>query len=127
MVPGVPYRSIRFHTVTRWDVVPDDANRAWRFVGNQLTDEAQRHKGGMLQAAARPSYDAAHDVWPMVELKTEVVWGRAYMAGIPLGPYETIDGYFDVALVVRDDDAPGGAVIEVFNGTLNKVRGTYRV
>ena len=38
-------------------------------------DEVQKHKGVMLQAAARPSYDAANDVYHMVEIKTEVIWG----------------------------------------------------
>ena len=49
-----------------------------------LTDEVQKHKGVMLQAAARPSYDAVNDVYHMVEIKTEVIWGGA--AGSTIAP-----------------------------------------
>jgi len=64
-----------------WDYVPDDG-RVWRDAGNKLTDEVLRTKGFMIQESAPLSHNPEANRSHVVELKVEVVWGRAYLAQV---------------------------------------------
>jgi len=68
----------------RWAVRADDSarNPTWRRNGNMLT--ANLKPGFMLQGAAQLSYVPELGKRSMVELKVEVLWGRAALASLLL-------------------------------------------
>tara|TARA_B110000046_G_scaffold180110_2_gene210307 strand:+ start:181 stop:1068 length:888 start_codon:yes stop_codon:yes gene_type:complete len=64
----------------KWRLRPDDPHRPWRSDANVLTDTLAR--GIMLQSSGEASFNPGTGAREMVELKTEVLWGVAVLAGI---------------------------------------------
>lgn len=64
----------------KWDFQANDWEREWRDEGNALTDGLP--KGFLLQESAQLTFDPNIEKKRIFELKIEVYWGHAYIAGI---------------------------------------------
>mmetsp|Transcript_3339 Transcript_3339/g.12090 ORF Transcript_3339/g.12090 Transcript_3339/m.12090 type:complete len:504 (+) Transcript_3339:160-1671(+) len=62
----------------KWVYRANDWERPWRKEGNMLTDNLK--PGFILQGSAGLSYNPYTDKMQILELKVEVLWGRAYLA-----------------------------------------------
>ncbi|KAJ9453693.1 hypothetical protein DIPPA_04589 [Diplonema papillatum] len=63
---------------TKWQRKADDYERPWREAGNALTDTLV--PGILIQEAWYPVFNPYKNEDTVVELKVEVLWGRAYIA-----------------------------------------------
>eukprot|EP00040_Diaphanoeca_grandis_P004935 m.30665 g.30665 ORF g.30665 m.30665 type:complete len:485 (-) comp16326_c0_seq1:61-1515(-) len=91
----------------KWVYRADDWERPWREDGNLITSTLT--PGWMLQASAELTYNPETKEKQIVELKTEVLWGRPYLAISP-----DIPGY-PGALFTRSGNE--GSMM-VFDGTM---------
>ena len=74
------FTTLRRWVMEKWWLWPDDPHRPWRKQANMLTDTLSR--GIMLQSGANPSKNPETGKYEMIEFKTEVIWGKAILAGI---------------------------------------------
>ena len=100
----------------KWNQRADDITRPWRAYSNFLTDSVMA--GALLQAAANLTFNPLTQAWAVVEMKVEVVWGRAYLAA--LLPDDTLSEFPVVTRGMGDDDGE----IEVFDSYFAAI--TYR-
>ena len=95
---------------SKWVMRADDVTRSWRDASNALTDMVP--VGALVQLAANLTYNPTRDKWGVVEVKTEVLWGRAYIGA--LLPDEENSEF---PIVTRGENDSGGT-IEVFDSYL---------
>jgi len=98
---------------TKWGLHADDITRPWREYSNALTDVVP--PGVLVQQPANLTWNPQRGKWGVVEVKVEVVWGRAY-----LGALLPDDDSSEFPVVMRgatDDDAD----IEVFDSYLSVI------
>mmetsp|Transcript_14409 Transcript_14409/g.34237 ORF Transcript_14409/g.34237 Transcript_14409/m.34237 type:complete len:487 (+) Transcript_14409:251-1711(+) len=98
---------------SKWNLHADDITRPWREYSNELTDFVP--PGVLVQLPANLSYNPVRKKWGVVEVKVEVVWGRAY-----LGALLPDDDSTEFPVVMRGSNDTDG-VIEVFDSYFSVV------
>ena len=97
----------------KWNLRADDLTRPWREYSNFLTDRVTA--GALIQAAANLTFNPLTKRWAVVEMKVEVIWGRAYLGA--LLPDDTLSEF---PVVTRGKGVDDGE-IEVFDSYFSAV------
>jgi len=77
---------------TKWSTKAIDAGRPWEKAASALTEHLK--PDFILQGPAKLSYVPERNIWMMFEIKTYVLWGRAFLG-----------------MVITDNDIPNSLVI----------------
>jgi len=97
----------------KWSLRADDMTRPWRAASNVLTDNITA--GALVQLSANLTYNPVRAKWGVVEMKTEVLWGRAF-----IGALLPDDDNTEFPIVTRGENGSSGQ-IEVFDSYVSVI------